>query len=328
MQSLDMRSSSNLGQLKNWFANVDWLLCSNRAADNTQNRAGRLLEAAPKQVHKRHLACTSIEALTFSWSDGTSSAATTLPWNLVSRALIDEIEKIEFKDKTKDTIKEKIKILVDMTDADWEFGFFVLPALYAHPLLEIQCAFTSPLVYPQASDKNAHQPIDTHGIRQPPGLIRQLCDEPTNGKHVFFLGFDHDRAQKFINNYNWADSDCVAVIGDPPYIPDGDRISREANPLLLHRLKMNGDIRSVAAADPYVTFELLQNLHRDYQTLDIILQGTSPMTLGAIWFYLHLPVEDRGEIRFLHDFPVRMPGRAEGIGQTYIFDCPAARPFK
>jgi hypothetical protein len=48
------------------------------------------------------------------------------------------------------------------------------------------------------------------------------------------------------------------------------------------------------------------------------------MTLGAIWFYLQLSVADRGEIRFLHDFPVRKPGRAEGIGQTYVFDSPEA----
>jgi hypothetical protein len=219
--------------------------------------------------------------------------------------------------------KERLKVVVDLTDADWEVGFFTLPVLYKDSKLDVVCTFTSPDKYPQAEAREAHPPVDTYSIRQPPGWTANLSGTTRSTRHVLFLGFDHDRAQKFIEHYDWVREHCIAVLGNPAYVSNGVNESEKANALLLKQIPNTPENRRiVGAANPVETMKLLEELFAKHGALNIMLLGTSPMTLGAVWFYLQLSDQEKANVRFLHDFPLRQTGRTSGVGQTWLYSRP------
>lgn len=319
-----MRSTKSAGELSEWLNDVDVVIGARHLESETPARAKRVLEACPVGASKLLLRCTDIANLKFEILPPPSGKVATdgnhLAWCEIAPQL-----KLYLDGVCASKNKQKLKVVVDLTDADWEVGFFVLPSLYCNSDLEVICAFTSPDKYPQADTSKAHPPVDTHSIRQPPGWIAELHSCESEPRHVLFLGFDNDRAQKFIEHYDWVRTCCIAVIGDPAYVGNGVRDSESANALLLKQIpKTAENRRTVPAASPADTMNLLRELFTLHGALDIMLLGTSPMTLGAVWFYLQLTDEQKAKVRFLHDFPMRQTGRTTGVGQTWLYPKPNA----
>ena len=317
-----MRSTKSAGELSEWLNDVDVVIGAQHLGSETPARAKRVLEACPVSASKLLFRCTDIANLKFEMlSPANGNVATDgnqLPWCEIAPQLKSYLDGVSASRG-----KQKLKVVVDLTDADWEVGFFVLPSLYGNSGVEVICAFTSPDKYPQADTSEAHPPVDTHSIRQPPGWIAELHSCESQPRHVLFLGFDNDRAQKFIEHYDWVRACCIAVIGDPAYVGNGVRDSESANALLLKQIpKTAENRRTVPAAIPADTMNLLRELFARHGALNIMLLGTSPMTLGAVWFYLQLTVEQKAKVRFLHDFPLRQTGRTTGIGQTWLYPNP------
>lgn len=319
-----MRSTKSASELSAWLNDVDVVIGAKHLGSETPARAKRVLEACPVGASKLLLSCTDIANLKFEILPPASGKVATdrnqLSWCEIAPQLTQYLDGVcASKDK------QKLKVVVDLTDADWEVGFFVLPSLYGNADLEVICAFTSPDKYPQADTSKAHPPVDTHSIRQPPGWIAELHSCESEPRHVLFLGFDNDRAQKFIEHYDWVRACCIAVIGDPAYVGNGVRVSESANALLLKQIPNTAENRrTVPAASPADTMNLLRELFTLHGALNIMLLGTSPMTLGAIWFYLQLTDEQKAKVRFLHDFPLRQSGRTTGVGQTWLYPKPNA----
>lgn len=319
-----MRSTKNAIELSDWLNDVDVVIGAQHSGSQTPARAKRVLEACPVAATKLLLRCMDIANLKFELLSPASGKAATqggqLSWCDIEPQLKQYLDGIcAFKNK------QKLKVVVDLTDSDWEVGFFVLPSLYSNPGLEVVCTFTSPDKYPQADTSRAHPPVDTYSIRQPPGWFADFDSSGHQTRHVLFLGFDNDRAQKFIEHYDWIRACCVAVIGDPAYVGNGVRDSESANALLLKQIpKTAENRRTVPAANPTETMNLLRQLFLQHGTLNIMLLGTSPMTLGAVWFYLQLTDEQKAKVRFLHDFPLRQTGRTTGVGQTWLYPKPDA----
>ncbi|MBK4738926.1 hypothetical protein [Noviherbaspirillum pedocola] len=291
------------------------IVISSPVGDHSEDRAKRVLQLSPVTSKKIAIECTDTRNLNFSFS--VSSSRVEVGWPHLSKMIGQEIPVKKGGITT---------VLIDLTDKDWEYCFFVLPCLLARPDILVVCGFTAPDNYPQPI-KEELPPIETYGIRQPPGWITGL-DFPSIAKdnhpkrHVFFLGFDSDRAQKFVQHYNWIREDCISVVGDPPYILDGQLKCRLANESFLKELPVSEfNRRTISAASPSDTILLLQQLIKDSSAIDIILLGTSPMTLGATLFYQYLPEKEKSRVRFLHDFPKRHVGRTVGVGQTWLFDC-------
>lgn len=314
-----MKSSKDLGQLREWLKETDVVVVG-RHQQPLPERSQRVASCIPSNTPCIAIHCADIKGLRF---DLTSPLGieNELPGMELKAVLQEQFEQLHSDLAPQTRPHNKLNVVVDMTDADWEMGFFVLPALRDMPCLHVTCAFTAPSVYPQAKEKAAHPPIKGHSIRQPPGFVADFATEPAPCKHVFFLGFDSDRAQKFIELYDWVRADCIAVVGDPPYISGGVQESHEANKWLLSKEipDTTANRRVVGAASPKDTQSLLRALLNDTNMLDIMLLGTSPMTLGAIAFYLELTEEEKSRIRFLHDFPVRQTGRTAGVGQTWLY---------
>lgn len=287
----------------------------------TPERAKRVPDACPSTTTRLFLRCVDYVSLKFELSPIAANEVSNqsgLSWC----DLLCELER-HLNELWVARGMQPLLVVVDLTDADWEVGFFVLPLLYSKAFLQVICAFTSPDTYPQADGRNAHPPVDTHSIRQPPGWTADLDGSGRTPWHVLFLGFDHDRAQKFIEHYDWVRDCCIAVIGDPAYVGNGVSESEKANGLLLKQIpNTKENRRRVAAANPADTMRLLQELFSQRGALNIMLLGTSPMTLGAVWFYLQLTDEEKGHVRFLHDFPLRQSGRTSGVGQTWLYPRP------
>jgi len=318
-----MRSTKSAKELSEWLNDVDVVIGARHSGAEPPARVKRVVEACPASALKLLLRCTDIATLKFEILPGSSNAVADrnpVSWCEVAPQLRKYLDGI-YTPKG----KKILKVVVDLTDADWEIGFFVLPSLYANSGLEVICAFTSPDKYPQADTSKAHPPVDTHSIRQPPGWIAELHSSGTEPRNVLFLGFDNDRAQKFIEHYDWVRSYCIAVIGDPAYVGNGVRDSEKANALFLKQIPDSDENRRrVPAGSPKETMNLLVDLLARHGALNIMLLGTSPMTLGAVWFYLQLSAEQKSKVRFLHDFPLRQTGRTTGVGQTWLYPKPAS----
>jgi hypothetical protein len=318
-----MRSTKSPIELSGWLVEADVVIGQGHEPSTIPERATRVPKACPSAAIHLYLRCDDYVNLKFKLGSIAGSGVIqteSLAWCDLTRELSLRLDGIKSARKS-----QPLKVVVDLTDADWEVGFFVLPLLYSKAGLEVICTFTSPDTYPQAEDRNAHPPVDTHSIRQPPGWTAGLSGEEYAPRHVLFIGFDHDRAQKFIEHYNWDRSHCCAVIGDPPYVAAGVRESEKANELLLKQIPATTENRlKVAAANPTDTMVLLQALYAKHGALNIMLLGTSPMTLGAVWFYLQLSDEEKSHVRFLHDFPLRQTGRTSGVGQTWLFPRPSS----
>lgn len=319
-----MRSTKSASELSAWLNDVDVVIGARHLGSETPERAKRVLEACPVGASQLLLRCSDIANLRFEILSPKNTQLTVgenqLAWCEIAPKL-----KLYLNEVCTLKNKKKLKIVVDLTDADWEVGFFVLPSLYANANVEVICAFTSPDKYPQADTSKAHPPVDTHSIRQPPGWIAELHSCESEPRHVLFLGFDNDRAQKFIEHYDWVRACCIAVIGNPAYVGNGVRDSESANALLLKQIpKTVENRRTVPAASPADTMNLLCELFALHGALNIMLLGTSPMTLGAVWFYLQLTDEQKAKVRFLHDFPLRQTGRTTGVGQTWLYPKPDA----
>lgn len=320
-----MRSTKSASELSTWLNDVDVVIGAQHLGSETPARAKRVLEACPVGATKLLLRCTDIANLKFeillsASGNVASDDRNQLSWCEIAPQLKQYLDAVCTSKN-----KQELKVVVDLTDADWEVGFFVLPSLYGNSDLEVICAFTSPDKYPQADTSKAHPPVDTHSIRQPPGWIAALHSAGNGPRHVLFLGFDNDRAQKFIEHYDWVRACCIAVIGDPAYVGNGVRNSESANALLLKQIPNTiENRRKVPAASPLDTMNLLLELFKQHGALNIMLLGTSPMTLGAVWFYLQLTDEQKANVRFLHDFPLRQTGRTTGVGQTWLYPKPNA----
>jgi hypothetical protein len=317
-----MKSTKNAKELADWLGGVDVFIGARHESARTPSRAKRVPDACPLTAVRLFLQCSDYRNLKFELSQSASNCASR-PHQLSWCDLVHEL------DTQLDAIwqakgRRPLVIVVDLTDADWEVGFFILPLVYQKTYLEVICTFTSPDTYPQADERNAHPPVDTHSIRQPPGWTADLGSNGQNPWHVLFLGFDHDRAQKFIEHYDWIRECCIAVIGDPAYVSNGVGESEKANELFLKQIpNTKENRRRVGAANPTDTMRLLQELFAQRGALNIMLLGTSPMTMGAVWFYLQLSDAEKSRVRFLHDFPLRQTGRTDGVGQTWLYSRPS-----
>jgi hypothetical protein len=317
-----VKSTKNAIELSAWLTDVDVVIGARHRVSSPPERARRVPEACPAPAIKLFLCCLDFINLRFELDSSLANGSNIpcqLSWCDVATELGGHLDAIRVSRE-----KQLLKVVVDLTDADWEVSFFVLPLLYNRPDLEVICTFTSPDKYPQAEAREAHPPVDTYSIRQPPGWTADLSGSGRTPWHVLFLGFDHDRAQKFMEHYDWVRSCCIAVIGDPAYVGNGVKESEKANALLLKQIPdTKENRRRVAAANPADTMTLLQELFAQRGALNIMLLGTSPMTLGAVWFYLQLTDKEKGHVRFLHDFPLRQTGRTSGVGQTWLYSKPA-----
>lgn len=314
-----MKSSKVSTELSEWLKETEVVVVG-RHPEPAPERSKRVSSCTPGNTACIAIHCVDIKDLRFDIRSQLGYK-NQLPSMELKVALQEQLKQLHSALVSNTRAAQKLNVVVDMTDADWEMGFFVLPALRDMPWLQVTCAFTAPDGYPQSKEQAAHPPINGHSIRQPPGFIADFSAEPETSKHVFFLGFDSDRSQKFIEHYDWVRADCIAVIGDPPYISRGVQESHEANKRLLHKEIPNtsANRRVVAAANPKDTQNLLRSLLNETEMLDVMLLGTSPMTLGAIAFYLELTEEEKSRVRFLHDFPVRQTGRTVGVGQTWLY---------
>ena len=182
--------------------------------------------------------------------------------------------------------------------------------------IKLYALYTSPKEYHGRDDYK----LRLNEIAQPPGYISLRMDESSSYPHVFLLGFDNGRALRFLDLFDdWKDHEKYAIISDPPYFPNGNKVAREANSWIEEL--MPEQIFPISGFEPLKVCEKLRELYQLKRRLDIIPLGPKLMLLGATRFYFSLDEEERNNVRILYDFPQSTTGTTSGVLRHYLFPC-------
>lgn len=144
--------------------------------------------------------------------------------------------------------------------------------------------------------------------------LRSVVATEPSTEHWVLLGFDEGRVNRIIDAYDWENSRIYALLGGPPYFPDGDKRAYQANRGWLED-DPQPQLHRVAAADPFKVRDLLVERFQSAALLDILPFCHKPMILGALIFYFSLSEGKRERVRFLYDYPEYWPGHTTGVGQ-------------
>lgn len=215
------------------------------------------------------------------------------------------------------------RILVDITSLDLESLLYIFPALISLGAERVVCAYTVPDHYPQDETLDV-QALGFQQIQQPKGYVSFPPSEPSERDlRVLILGFDAGRAKKFIQKYDWHDSEIRLIIGKPPCYPNGDTLVRKANESVINQISKAypSSIIELPAGDPRHMREFLEVALAAHRRIDIIPLGPKPLLLGSLLFYFTREEQERARVRFLYDFPVSRSGRTSGQREVVFFDC-------
>ena len=208
-------------------------------------------------------------------------------------------------------------MLMDITslefDAILHLQHFFDQLDYIHDLFAL---YTSPKEY---HGRDKYQ-LRLNEIAQPPGYISLRMDELSSYPHVFMLGFDNGRALRFFDLFDeWKDHDKYAIIGDPPYVPNGVEKARKANSWI--EVLKPEQVFAISGFEPLRVCEKLNELYQYKGRLDIIPLGPKLMLLCVTQFYFSLDEKERNNVRILYDFPQSTVGATSGIDKHYLFHC-------
>jgi len=128
---------------------------------------------------------------------------------------------IEFKQALDSTLpNEALHILLDLTSLDLDIILNLLPSLLEKKPMSLFGLYLVPKTY----GKDEGDRLKLLTIAQPRGYVSFLpgiSHRSQNAAHFILLGFDHGRAQYFINQYDWDSQQIHALIGAPSYVPNG-----------------------------------------------------------------------------------------------------------
>lgn len=222
-----------------------------------------------------------------------------------------------FEEIVKQALSQRpVNVLMDITSLELDAILHIQHFFDQFDNINLYALYTSPNEYRNRDDYK----LRLNEIAQPPGYISLRMDESSSYPHVFMLGFDNGRALRFFDLFDdWKDHETHAIISDPPYVPDGAEIAREANSWI--EILNPEQIVKISGFEPLKVCEKLQGLYQLKRRLDIIPLGPKLMLLGATRFYFSLGEEERNNVRILYDFPQSTTGTTSGVLRHYLFPC-------
>lgn len=227
---------------------------------------------------------------------------------------------IEFKQALDLALPDQpLHVMLDLTSLELDIILNLLPSFVEKRPASLFGLYLVPETYGDSSEDR----LKLLTIAQPRGYVSFLpgiSHRSQNTAHFILLGFDHGRAQYFIDQYDWDSQKIHALIGDPSYVPSGVEKAKKANETWLDSLPES----NIHCINAHLAGRISQFFHeqfQQYELLDIVPQGPKPMLLGFLLFYLRLSEAERARIRILYDFPIPRPGCTEGISHGYLYDC-------
>jgi len=208
-------------------------------------------------------------------------------------------------------------LLLDITSLEVDVLLLLMPLLAHLRMGNLTVLFLSPTSYGEAGPRLSEWSTP----RQPLGYVtlRPVVATEPSSEHWVLLGFDGGRVNRIIDAYDWEGGRIHALLGDPPYFPDGDNRAYRANQDWIED-NPRPHLHRVAAADTFKVRDLLVERFRSVALIDILPFGPKPMILGALLFYFSLPEEERERVRFLYDYPEYQPGHTTGVGRCFCYD--------
>lgn len=156
------------------------------------------------------------------------------------------------------------------------------------------------------------------GYKPIPNAVVDLSSEAVEAG-VFFLGFEPERLERALEEYQMISSKEIKVIfGVPAFKPGW-----ELNSLIPHLQtlsdKQGFDIAYCAANDPSAAYECLEKTRKslsDGNRMFVAPIGTKPCGIAAALFASMHPEQ----VGLLYDHPQRRKNRSKGIGVWHKFD--------
>lgn len=219
-------------------------------------------------------------------------------------------------------------VVIDLTTLSGGLIFQLYAAIFAHKSVRISATYFVPETYPQVdAEKDELLPVVTRSIKQPHGYS-SFANEYIQGKrkHIILLGFDRHRPNKFVEHYQWPIAEVHAMLGTPAFVENGETQAKKSlGPLYLqlekieHIHTINPKLPSRFDGEDGVS-ELLLELTKDADLVDLVPLGPKPTLLGCLVFYWHVLDESQRErVRFLYDFPTTRKQRTKGWRKLWLY---------
>lgn len=160
--------------------------------------------------------------------------------------------------------------------------------------------------------------VKFEGLGPLPGFVR-LTGPSDENKCLFvaMLGFEGNRPERLVFQLDPTPK-VIPVVGVPGFQIDYPTFTVACNRVFLEDYSAYAEVRYARASCPFEAYDALCSIRKDYPEHYMYLApvGTKPHALGTIVYAIANP--DTTEIMF--DYPVRKPGRTEGIGIIHIYD--------
>lgn len=156
------------------------------------------------------------------------------------------------------------------------------------------------------------------GLSPLPGFVK--LGEPENDTKtilVALLGFEGNRSTRLALQIE-PKPKVIPIVGLPGFQIEFPEYTIACNREVLRLYESNGNVRYARASCPFEAYSVLSEIKKDHPDAYMYLApvGTKPHSLGAVWFAIKNP----GSTELLYDYPVRKPGRTDGIGVVHIYD--------
>lgn len=291
----------------NKIATWDWLICSGQTNCSTEERFKWSAENLPNvkrlDIERQNQNTPHIFKICY------ASVENVVEWS-------------ELASKIAEIISPNSNVIVDSTHLGFDVLLHLLPALKSCNLAKVGCIYVAPTDFQEVLN-NTFEVQDTLPIAQPRGYVALTTEENRRDSlHVILLGFDKGRAWKFIQRYDWDFAYMHLIVGDPPFVKDGEMIALSTcEPWISDfQNRFPNQIARIDASEPLSVAKYLNDLLRNREWLDIVPLGPKPMLLGVLSFYFGLTEERRQRVRILHDFSKQRDRRCNGVENAYYWD--------
>lgn len=221
------------------------------------------------------------------------------------------------------------EILLEATTLSFAEIFVILRALVEVAHRRVTLLYVEPERYSNARDRNARLAgvmnrrdfeLSEGGgqrYRAIPGATLWISGSNAH-QVVFLLGYEQQRLERALEDFNILGRDCAVVFGVPAFKPGWEMNAFANNLGVIERRKLQGGIHYVGAENPAATVELLTNLRlglTDGQRLIVAPIGTKPTGVGvALFAAIH------SDVGLLYDHPIRKEDRSRSVDRWHLFE--------
>lgn len=210
-------------------------------------------------------------------------------------------------------------VVLDSTTMGFVELFFCIKALVKYDVKNYSILYVEPENYTkdkEVFDIFALTEVNA-GYKPIPTSVVDM-DEPDVSVGLFFLGYENDRIEKALEEYQMiSGKKCILVFGVPAYKPGWELNSIVPHLNVIQNLK-NAEIEYCSANDPESAYELIEKtseLLSGSQKMFIAPIGTKPCGIAAALYASH----NSEKVGLLYDHRKKKQKRSDGTNNWHLY---------